>query len=210
MQLILRRLMAVARGFRMRRLVAIRSASAASDTAPRRCLLANASRPATKSGQRSIDPSTSRLNANRFTTRSTAFSRGAEYTRSPVRRTRARPRSAPWLRWPSRRGGWTFRILTSRRVASSTSRSRILTTPRLVLRSHNKFLATFATGVLAFECALSSRTSSLVHGLSVWVFFFSMAPLRVHVGCSLCPVALSSASRSALVNRSLASLGDAR
>jgi hypothetical protein len=38
-------------------------------------------------------------------------------------------------------------------------------------------LATFATGVLAFECALSSRMFSLDHGLRVWVFFFGVAPL---------------------------------
>src|SRR6516225_10175310 len=36
-------------------------------------------------------------------------------------------------------------------------------------------LATFATGVLAFECALSSRKSSLVHGSRVAAFLFSMA-----------------------------------
>src|SRR5271157_2648294 len=72
-------------------------------------------------------------------------------------------------------------------------------------------LATSSTGVLAFECALSSRKSSLVHGLRAWIFFFGIAPLRLYVGCNLCRVAaFLQQEQNVLVNRSLVSPGDAR
>src|SRR5271167_842906 len=72
--------------------------------------------------------------------------------------------------------------------------------------------ATSATDVFAFECTLSSRTSSLVHGLRARVFFFGIAPLplRRSVVTFVASQHLSRASMGFLTHRSLVSVGQVR
>jgi hypothetical protein len=65
--------------------------------------------------------------------------------------------------------------------------------------------ATAGTGVLAFECALSSRTSSLVHGLRTKVFIFGIALLPL-VGSAINIVASDGRFKCSERPRSLAAL----